>query len=243
MPARCGQAVARPCVVALHSRWTHSSARDRRGKAGPVAPQGPKWRNGRRRGFKIPRPRGLVGSSPTLGTSASFFSITRRMRRHAARAARRRSGRSSADCRCGTGGLIRAKPGIPATIPEPISRRKCPLVPIFGQERGPEHPIVRKSGRSRRDPCCFRNRNRMQVCGAGPGPCKDERNVKNKAGPYPKVWGRMETMVRDGGLKPAETPPIVAETRSADIIFPMFFPLFDVLARLKPSVPDWGAQD
>ena len=28
----------------------------------------PKWRNGRRRGFKIPRLNGLVGSSPTLGT-------------------------------------------------------------------------------------------------------------------------------------------------------------------------------
>ena len=29
----------------------------------------PKWRNGRRRGFKIPRLNGLVGSSPTLGTT------------------------------------------------------------------------------------------------------------------------------------------------------------------------------
>ena len=31
----------------------------------------PKWRNGRRRGFKIPRAR-RVGSSPALGTSASL---------------------------------------------------------------------------------------------------------------------------------------------------------------------------
>ena len=30
---------------------------------------GPKWRNGRRRGFKIPRLNGRAGSSPALGTS------------------------------------------------------------------------------------------------------------------------------------------------------------------------------
>ena len=34
-------------------------------KASPV----PKWRNGRRRGFKIPRLNGRAGSSPALGTS------------------------------------------------------------------------------------------------------------------------------------------------------------------------------
>lgn len=28
-----------------------------------------------------------------------------------------------------------------------------------------------------------------------------------------------------------------------DINFPLFFPLFDVFAGLKPTVPDWGAQD
>ena len=33
-------------------------------KASPV----PKWRNGRRRGFKIPRLNGRAGSSPALGT-------------------------------------------------------------------------------------------------------------------------------------------------------------------------------
>ena len=34
-------------------------------KASPV----PKWRNGRRRGFKIPRLNGRAGSSPALGTN------------------------------------------------------------------------------------------------------------------------------------------------------------------------------
>ena len=29
----------------------------------------PMWRNGRRRGFKIPRPRGRAGSSPAMGTN------------------------------------------------------------------------------------------------------------------------------------------------------------------------------
>jgi hypothetical protein len=38
-----------------------------------------------------------------LGTSASFFSITRRKRRHAAGPARRKPGRSRADCQCGSG--------------------------------------------------------------------------------------------------------------------------------------------
>ena len=34
------------------------------------SPPGPEWRNGRRRGLKIPRPQGRVGSTPTSGTSA-----------------------------------------------------------------------------------------------------------------------------------------------------------------------------
>ena len=33
---------------------------------------GPKWRNGRRRGFKIPRLNGRAGSSPALGTTFSL---------------------------------------------------------------------------------------------------------------------------------------------------------------------------
>ena len=33
----------------------------------------PKWRNGRRRGFKIPRLHGRAGSSPALGTSLMIY--------------------------------------------------------------------------------------------------------------------------------------------------------------------------
>ena len=37
----------------------------------------PMWRNGRRRGFKIPRPRGRAGSSPAMGTNILrvFFAV------------------------------------------------------------------------------------------------------------------------------------------------------------------------
>ena len=40
-----------------------------------TATDGPKWRNGRRRGFKIPRLNGRAGSSPALGTT-KFYLIT-----------------------------------------------------------------------------------------------------------------------------------------------------------------------
>jgi hypothetical protein len=33
----------------------------------------PKWRNGKRRGFKILRPYGLVGSTPTFGTKLDIW--------------------------------------------------------------------------------------------------------------------------------------------------------------------------
>ena len=35
----------------------------------------PKWRNGRRRGFKIPRLNGRAGSSPALGTIVGLASV------------------------------------------------------------------------------------------------------------------------------------------------------------------------
>ena len=35
----------------------------------------PEWRNGRRRGFKIPRQQWRVGSTPTLGTNISAKSL------------------------------------------------------------------------------------------------------------------------------------------------------------------------
>ena len=43
-------------------------ASGRRRKAALSRSSVPKWRNGRRRGFKIPRLRGRAGSSPALGT-------------------------------------------------------------------------------------------------------------------------------------------------------------------------------
>ena len=50
-------------------------ASGRRTKAALKASTVPKWRNGRRRGFKIPRLNGRAGSSPALGTT-KFYLIT-----------------------------------------------------------------------------------------------------------------------------------------------------------------------
>ena len=65
-------------IVPKGTLWHHSQAvRQRSAKSlSPVRfwvvpPNLPKWRNGRRKGFKIPRGRLRVGSSPTSGTKTT----------------------------------------------------------------------------------------------------------------------------------------------------------------------------
>ena len=67
-------------------------------------PPAPAWRNGRRRGLKIPRPQGHLGSSPRAGTnflsSSSVILTARRQRLAATMPPRSRTLARLAPCRC-----------------------------------------------------------------------------------------------------------------------------------------------